>query len=648
MKTTLLKKMVLGAGLIVASSMSAQDFPLFSEITYPTEARTNLFRGNGAWGDYNNDGKMDLIVVGRESGNSGNGWAVNLNLFKNNGAGFELVNHNIPFVGHFNTVVSWIDYNNDGNLDLMYMGVRDNEKSDASDDMFFELYKNTGEAGGYTFEQVSDFNIPPLGIEQEGCYSSVIAVADFNNDGYQDFAMLGTRDSQNSKNRCIEVYKNNKGDGTFTKLAENAVDGFADFAKLSNGSLAWGDYDGDGWVDLLVSGWSDTQGPQIKLYHNNGDGETFEEIIIDKFELNGGEGLATGVQKGQIAWMDLNGDGYLDFMLMGENTNGKSLNIGSSDWVKVTDVYLNKGLGNENYDMPELYFEKIPGVSIGLPIMKGGAMDFVDFNADGKMDMVIIGEGTGAMMCVAINKGDNTFETNNFLMEGGRSGAAMQICDFDADGHADLFGMGYADNNGAQFHIYKNDGNLAGNTAPEAPSGLSKTSLDGKTTFSWNAGKDNESPISALRYNIYVKKVNGEVFSLVPTDINSGFLKTSDISQSLLKTTYTMNILSSDIAEWGVQTIDQGKMSSPFANSNGGVSVEKVNADDSISVTGNRGKISVLSDTMVEVSVYNINGELISTETLNGNGVLKSVFDRGAYIVNVRTENSVKSQKVIL
>lgn len=650
MKESLIKNLVLGIAVVATTAVQAQDFPSFTEIAYPEGTRTTLFRGNGAWGDYNNDGKMDLVVIGRESGNAGNGWKVSLNLFKNKGDGFELVDHGIPYDKHFNAIVSWIDYNNDGNLDLLYMGGIEKEKSDAEGDLFFELYKNTGVAGGYTLEKVAGFNVPAVYIEQEGCYSSAIAVADFNNDGYQDFAMLGTRNSQDeeNKNRYVEIYKNNNGDGTFTKL-DKPIDGFADLVKLSNGSLAWGDYDGDGFVDLLVSGWSDTQGSQIKLYHNSGNGEHFEDIVIDKFELRGGEGLAPGVQKGQIAWMDINGDGHLDFMLMGENTNGKAVNLGPSDWVKITDIYINKGLGQENYDVPELYFDRVEGVSAGLPIMKGGAIDFVDFNADGKMDLVINGEGTGAMMCVAMNKGDNTFDTNNLLMEGGRSGAAMQICDFNGDGHADLFGMGYADNNGAQFHIYKNDGNLAVNTAPGIPSGLKLTSENGKTTFSWEAGSDAETPASALRYNIYVKKTNGEILTLVPADLTTGFLKVADCSQALLKTVYTMNLSSSDIEEWGVQTIDQGKMSSAFAKGDNGSSIGQVNFANRVNVSAKDERIHVVTGGMeAEVTVYDVNGRLITKEILKGDGLIKATFNKGVYMVNVKAENNIETQKVVL
>lgn len=645
MKNLFLRKSLLGLALLTMTGVQAQNVPSFTEATYPEGAVTTLFRGNGAWGDYNNDGKMDLIVIGRGSGNGSNGWTVHLNLFKNNGTGFDLIDTNIPYDKRFNVVVSWIDYNNDGNLDLLYMGGSNDEKSDAEGDLFFKLYKNTGATGGYAFEEVANFNVPAVYIEQEGCYSSAITVADFNNDGYQDFAMLGTRNSVgDNKNRYVEVYKNNTGDGTFAKL-DKPVGGL-DFARLSNGSMAWGDYDGDGWVDLLVSGWGDTQGPQIKLYHNDGN-EGFEEIIVDHFEYNNGEGLATGVQKGQIVWLDINGDGNLDFMLMGENTNGKA-NPGSSDWVKITDLYINKGLGNENYDVPELYFDKVSGVTVGLPIVKGGAIDYVDFNADGKMDLVINGEGTGAMMCVAMNKGDGTFDANNLLMEGGRSGAAMQVCDYDGDGHADLFGMGYADGNGAQFHIYKNDANLAKNTVPSAPSGLAMTSDNGKTILSWNAGSDTETPVSALRYNIYVKKANGEMMILVPSDISSGFLKISDCSQSLLKKTYTMNIASADIVEWGVQTIDQAKTGSVFTVYGKEASVEQTDLDQ-IEVYGENGQIYVVTGGVdVTVTVYDVDGRLIVSEVLVTDGFVKGLFEKGVYIVKTQRTSNVKSQKVVL
>ena len=86
-----------------------------------------------------------------------------------------------------------------------------------------------------------------------------VAVADFDRDGWQDF--YATDSGEGSLNR---LYRN-LGDGTFRDVAESL--GVADVNRpgtgVSMGSL-WGDYDNDGYEDLLVYKWG-----RPELFHND-------------------------------------------------------------------------------------------------------------------------------------------------------------------------------------------------------------------------------------------------------------------------------------------------------------------------------------------------------------------------------------------
>ena len=124
---------------------------------------------------------------------------------------------------------------------------------------------------------------------------SGVAWGDFNNDGFDDLFVVsggGSLDLPDSQLAPSVLYRN-LGDGRFAK-----VKGFPELRVRGMGA-AWGDYDNDGRLDLVVTGYD-----RIYLFHNNGDG-TFSDVS-HKAGLDR-RGFWTGV-----SWGDYNRDGYLD------------------------------------------------------------------------------------------------------------------------------------------------------------------------------------------------------------------------------------------------------------------------------------------------------------------------------------------------
>src|SRR6202795_1159387 len=176
--------------------------------------------------------------------------------------------------------VALLDYDNDGYLDIFFTnGARIPGLAKDSPDFSNRLYHNNHDG---TFTDVTD----RAGVKGYG-YSVGVAVADFDNDGFQDIYVTGV-------NRNT-LYHNN-GDGTFTDVTERAgVAGIGpNGKKLWSVSAAWIDYDNDGRLDLFVSNYLDWtfetskvcgppgrrlscsptmyKGEPNFLYHNNGDG----------------------------------------------------------------------------------------------------------------------------------------------------------------------------------------------------------------------------------------------------------------------------------------------------------------------------------------------------------------------------------------
>jgi alpha-tubulin suppressor-like RCC1 family protein len=217
-----------------------------------------------AWGDYDNDGKLDALFVG---------WPYSA-LYHNNGGG-SFTNSGINIPAPAESDVAWADYNNDGNLDFVVNG--------GGGSGITALYENLG--GGV---------IVPATNVLTGVYEGSAAWEDYNNDGNLDLAITGLN---NNQGYYISMVYAADGHGGFTNLPAG-IDGTV------YGSIAWGDFDNDGLPDLVVSSSASTG--TTKIYHNNGDG-TFTDTGVS----------LPGCGDGGIAVGDFNNDGKLDIAIVG-------------------------------------------------------------------------------------------------------------------------------------------------------------------------------------------------------------------------------------------------------------------------------------------------------------------------------------------
>lgn len=124
--------------------------------------------------------------------------------------------------------------------------------------------------------------------------------ADYDNDGYSDVLVLRGGWLRDQGMMPPSLLRNNR-DGTFDDLTEQA--GLMSLRPTQ--TAAWGDFDGDGWLDLFIGteSWPPSRAP-CQLYHNNRNG-TFSDCAAEL-----GLGLI-GVIKG-VAWGDINNDGRPD------------------------------------------------------------------------------------------------------------------------------------------------------------------------------------------------------------------------------------------------------------------------------------------------------------------------------------------------
>lgn len=275
--------------------------------------------GAVAWGDYDNDGDVDLALTGssREQDHFSE-------IYQNDGGTFSAISPNIANVSQ--SSVAWADYDNDGDLDLLLTG-----KTGISTHTT-KLYRNDG--GTFV-----DSGVPLPDLDY-----GVLAWADFDRDGDHDFYLSGR-----TQNGVLGHLYQNEG-GTFTAIAPPGLIG------VFEGSADWGDFDGDGDPDLLLSGRSDF-GETARIYRN--DGEAFTDIGADLAAAKG----ATA------AWGDSDNDGRLDVLLTGYREIDSTL---------VAKVYRNVG-GN------------FVDIEASLNGVDDGSAAWGDYDNDGDLDLIISG-----------------------------------------------------------------------------------------------------------------------------------------------------------------------------------------------------------------------------------------------------------------
>lgn len=296
-------------------------------IDYPGFAMGSIF------GDYNNDGFADLYIA------TGGRYEIEANrLFKNNGDGTFTDVTAEAGVGlkAFTYAASFVDYDNDGNLDIYCANYGVGAKN--------ILYRNNGDG---SFSDVTD----AAGVGDRS-WSWMAVWADVNNDQFVDLYVVNGRYPAGEPNKLYL----NKGDGTFTDASRSA--GVAD-ANWGLGA-AFSDIDNNGTLDLFVSNYV---GPN-NLYLNDGKGK----FTMVSEQLSGGNG---GWGKGPT-FGDIDHDGDVDLY--------------EGDCKLANQLYINDGKGhftNVVDSQPQLKCETVR--------TKGTA--FADVDNDGDLDLYVVNWG---------------------------------------------------------------------------------------------------------------------------------------------------------------------------------------------------------------------------------------------------------------
>lgn len=298
-----------------------------------SSAFTPLTRTMFDWGDINGDGKLDVII----SGFTAAGAAFD-SVYTSDGAG-NFTQATTMALPQTAPTAGFADLNNDGYTDIYVFG----NKNFGHPKIFFN-----DKLGGFTeSDQFDAFNFT----------DPVVSVVDFDNDKDMDlFVTAGFEDAANT--RFSKMFVNN-GSGVFTVLDLGLV-------PKGNGSAVWGDYDGDGYLDLLLNGdgylgsGEDNDGV-YRLYHNNAGASFTADTTFQSYRQN-----HTGNGGRFVDW---DNDGDLDVIVSGWNGTRQA-----------TAIYLNNG---------GIFTEAANNAS--LPGVSENSIEVGDVDNDGDADLIVSG-----------------------------------------------------------------------------------------------------------------------------------------------------------------------------------------------------------------------------------------------------------------
>jgi enediyne biosynthesis protein E4 len=298
--------------------------------------------------------------------------------------------------------------------------------------------------------------------------SGGVCLLDYENDGWLDIYLVSgsTFDARTGKTKPprAALFHNNH-DGTFTDVTEKA--GVAN--NRWGLGCAVGDYDNDGWPDIYVTNLG-----RDRLYHNNHDG-TFTDVAEQAGVALGSDNPDIAVEHTGATFGDYDGDGLLDLFVAGyiryDFSNPplpgtKEAGYSTCHYRGVTVMCGPRGLeGAEDH----LFHNNGNGTFTDVSVKAGvsdpnryyglGAL-FVDVNNDGRPDLVVANDSTPNYLY--INKGNGTFEDDSYmsgyaLNQDGREMANMGIAagDYENNGHLDLVNTDFSDDYDA---VFRNDG----------------------------------------------------------------------------------------------------------------------------------------------------------------------------------------------
>jgi hypothetical protein len=364
---------------------------LTAQVTYSQPDETNLGINQVvgmmgfAWGDYDGDGDLDLFQPG-----SGNPSILYMNDVLGDSGKFVDVSAQgvlVDEVGSYAQGAIWLDYDNDGNLDLL------------SVDGGLQLYKNDGA----TFTHVSVQT--GLSAVDDAVQLWMVTAGDFDRDGDLDLALAGADQGAGGTALPTRLLKND--DGLFTDVAD-AIIGFE--LILESWNPTWVDVNNDGYLDLWMPTLRTAAEGCALLFNRNGTELEFMPQDVTALEAKSAI---------QSSWADYDNDGDMDLFLTPY----------SGDADGVSKFFLNNG---------GTFVDIATDLALDQAWTDCRGTDWGDFDNDGDVDLLV--GHNGELQQLFRNDGGSFVEVGADIgVDSDVNFRSLMFLDYDNDGFLDIF-----------------------------------------------------------------------------------------------------------------------------------------------------------------------------------------------------------------
>lgn len=558
-----------------------------------------LINSDADIGDYDNDGDIDIIVMGL---NTDTGDDVVTVLYQNDGDGNFTEIQNILNTEYRNGEVQFIDYNNDGALDILISGL-------TSEEAQTRIYRQDNG----NFIEV-DFQFDNTLINSRYAWGKL------DRDKNDDFILTGCEDAIDEK---TYMFRGNGNDDF--ELIENV------FQAGIQGTVQLADLDNDGDNDVIITGASSELEIELGIYENLGN---FDFELVASLE---------GFFNGTLELKDLDGNGLIDILKTG---NIQDVETGQTS--AATKIYINTG----NFEFSEFSDFSFQAV--------GDFSNFkaADFTGNGLLDFLLIGRippftSSSYYGALLLNSGNLSLSETNDTGIPNQSYYDIEVADFDMDGDLDLYVV-----NGQESDIYFNVTAIP-NEIPNAPPILESIVVDDAVALSWEVGSDfTTSTAEFLSYNIYIGSSSGIGDIVHPqAEISTGQRTVVELGNNGYSLVYSLTDFEVGTYYWSVQSVDSQYAGSSFAPEqsfeikslgldgipDSGIIVLSNNVTDAV--------WQISSDTpLTNLYIYTIEGKLLGKHDLKGKkavSIANNAFTKGAYIIKIHSDSKSQTFKTL-
>ena len=532
--------MLAGVSVPPVAARPSESPPLALDAANKITLPTGISDGTVLWGDYDNDGDLDILASGVNVENTGS-----TTIFVNNGSGSFMERSSGMEQIQFSSA-DWGDFNNDGYMDVLLTGQLRVEGGSTVVG-FAGLYENVASGGGRTFSLKQTF---------PNIYQGSGTFGDYNNDGHPDILLTGYTDNGAT---FSHLYRNT-GDFSGTVYAGTSIS----ITALGASASAWGDYNRDGFMDFAISGKTDDNRPTTLVYRNSGS-SSFTPISL------------VGLWGGTINFLDYNLDRYLDLIVTGNTGTNTSPDIHPK-----TILY--------QYFTTTPFFREVSSTTTGLPDLWTSSVSVGDYDNDGYPDLAMGGKTlTTLPNQVFRNDHNGHFSDINAGLPNG-AGTILAWGDYDGDRSLDLSLTGipvYDPESGKESfstYIYPNVPASA-NPAPTTPimEAACWNDANQRLTLIWRNADDPNATTNSLSYNIRVGTAENDQNTVSSSsDLSTGYhrlpvmgsnratVPIGNLTPSAIRYSAIMRDLDPALNHyWSVQAVDASYVGSPFDNTPG-------------------------------------------------------------------------------